>query len=136
MITLLIVRDSWLRASHPVVLVVVVVKVASSATATAAAASTARLLAGRVLRPTGLGRRLIRGRVDLVHVTVAIVRNADLTPVQIGQRGRIIVLHQVLVLQVIVRVLGHVVDIFHLATGSPAAVAATSTATARVSTPT
>lgn len=108
-ITFLIVRDAGLRASSPMILVVVV-----QATATA---TVARLLSGCLLL-TWSGRRLGGCRVDLVHVTVAIVRHTDLAAIYLGQWRRKIVLHQVLVLQVVVRMVVHV---FHLrtATGTP-----------------
>lgn len=119
MIAFLIVRDAWLRAAGPVVLVVVVIESTAAAVPLVIAAASARLL--RLTRLVlarsrrGLGGR----RVDLLHITVAVVGHADVASVYFGQRGWEIVLHQVLVLKVVVRV---VVDVLHLGTataGSP-----------------
>lgn len=108
MITFLIVRDSRLRSLGPMVLIVVVIE-STSFLSTAAAA---RLLTRRSLRLAGRGPgRLVRCRVYLIHVAVAVVGHTDLAAIDLGKRRRVIVLHQVLVLEIVVRV---VVDVFHL----------------------
>ena len=112
MIPFLIVRDSGLRASRPVVLIVVIE--ATATTIALAAAAAARLLLARnsgCSRLPGPGRGLVRCRVDFVHVAVPVVGHTDLAAIDLGQGWRIIVLHQVLVLKIVVRV---VVDIGHL----------------------